>query len=543
MTREVFDNHGTAHAWASGRVTRARSNNGNFWSEGRALYSYGTHYLVAFDLGERGEADAIGRGNLAGAVLFNSDSSSMTTNGKHKPAARSAVSHKRVVYVDSLTMLRDPLEALAAGRPDTYGSQKRAVESWARSYVSDSKGRRHVLALAQTDLARDVFALFGVRGFAAFYQKTARDARAQAAAEAKREAARLAANARANGALSPQDVKDLLRDTSRGHGGRGAVESLGRSFLASLKFANAQARGFKKTAQALKGHRKTVSAFLANLDRLEARRGQRRALAANIARLRLALSPVDPDPAQDLENLIRGRGRGAYGTGLDSYAWHGGHAFGTSDHKAPTAAQEAAELRLLATAQAAQAIHESPACVPPSVRARLAALEAETAAPAREALETRIARAKAAAEAREAERLERERATREAWLAGDTSARFHGRDAQGGAYLRAVKVTRDESGEITGGDLQTSQGAVVPLTHALRVFRFLKHCRETGRAWNRNGRTIRVGFYQVDSVAPDGSFRAGCHAINWPQVEALAERLGVLDLAAQDVTELSRGAA
>ena len=115
-------------------------------------------------------------------------------------------------------------------------------------------------------------------------------------------------------------------------------------------------------------------------------------------------------------------------------------------------------------------------------------------------------------------------------MAGDKGVRFYSRDALGGAYLRAVDVERDESGAIIGGTLQTSQGAAVPLVHALRVFRFLKFCRETGCAWKTNGHKLRVGHYQVDSVQPDGSFVAGCHRINWPQVEALATRLGVSDL-------------
>ena len=154
----------------------------------------------------------------------------------------------------------------------------------------------------------------------------------------------------------------------------------------------------------------------------------------------------------------------------------------------------------------------------------------------------RQARHAAIMRAREAERLERERETRESWLAG-ASVRFYARDALGGAYLRAVNVQRDESGAITGGELQTSQGATVPLVHAIRAFRFLKHVRETGREWKRNGRTLRVGHYQVDSVLPSGDFHAGCHFIRWEQVAALAERLGLADLAPADVTEHSRAVA
>ena len=138
-------------------------------------------------------------------------------------------------------------------------------------------------------------------------------------------------------------------------------------------------------------------------------------------------------------------------------------------------------------------------------------------------------------EAREraaAERFAREAAGRAAWLAGES---FIGRlsDDNGGALLRAVKVERDESGVITGGELQTSWAASVPLIHAVRAFRFLKLCNATARTWNANGRTIRVGHFAISTVTPDG-FTAGCHKVNWQEVARLAASLGLADLAADE---------
>lgn len=110
-------------------------------------------------------------------------------------------------------------------------------------------------------------------------------------------------------------------------------------------------------------------------------------------------------------------------------------------------------------------------------------------------------------------------------------------DAQGGALLRVADVARDDSGAITGGRLITSQSAEVPLTHAIRAFRFLKLCREKGTAWRANGKTLAVGHFRVDSIDAQGNFRAGCHAINWPEVETVARLVGVLDLAPADTAE------
>jgi hypothetical protein len=125
----------------------------------------------------------------------------------------------------------------------------------------------------------------------------------------------------------------------------------------------------------------------------------------------------------------------------------------------------------------------------------------------------------------EAEREEAER--RQAWLEGKGNGRFT--DANGGALLRI----RGDLAEPESAELETSHGARVPLLHAIKVFRFVKLIRETAGAWQRNGRTVRVGHYQLDSIDPDG-FNAGCHRINWPEIERVAKLAGVWNLPADD---------
>jgi hypothetical protein len=72
--------------------------------------------------------------------------------------------------------------------------------------------------------------------------------------------------------------------------------------------------------------------------------------------------------------------------------------------------------------------------------------------------------------------------------------------------------------------------------HAIKAFRFVKLIREKGGHWQRNGRTVRVGHYQLDSIDPDG-FNAGCHRINWPEIERVAKLAGVWTLPADDAAE------
>jgi hypothetical protein len=105
-------------------------------------------------------------------------------------------------------------------------------------------------------------------------------------------------------------------------------------------------------------------------------------------------------------------------------------------------------------------------------------------------------------------------------------------DESNGAFLR-----------IRNNDLETSQGARVPLSHAIRVFQFVKLCRERKQEWKRNGKTLRVGHFQVDCINADGSFQAGCHFIAWPEIERVARKHDLFEVDAIDTTEQKEMAA
>lgn len=105
-----------------------------------------------------------------------------------------------------------------------------------------------------------------------------------------------------------------------------------------------------------------------------------------------------------------------------------------------------------------------------------------------------------------------------AWLTGakDHCPLRGERDARGGVLVR-----------IKGDRLQTAAGAEVPLRHAVKVFQFVKQCRETKTAWKRNGHTVRVGHFQVDSIEANGDFVAGCHKFTWETIAAAAKQARV----------------
>lgn len=143
--------------------------------------------------------------------------------------------------------------------------------------------------------------------------------------------------------------------------------------------------------------------------------------------------------------------------------------------------------------------------------------------------------AKAAKKAR-AEQEERARIRAEAqreqdaawfadWQAGKSRhcpASYRSRP-DGSAYVTRLR----DSGE---DELRTSQGAAVPWAHAVKAFRFIRLCVERGEGWQRNGRTVRVGHYQIDRIEPNGDMTAGCHRFAWDAMRELAEREGVFDL-------------
>lgn len=106
------------------------------------------------------------------------------------------------------------------------------------------------------------------------------------------------------------------------------------------------------------------------------------------------------------------------------------------------------------------------------------------------------------------------------WRAGNRDVGVYGlpRGRDGSAYLRVV-----------GDNVETSLGATVPLAHAIRVFRFVKSCREAGKEWKANGHSIAVGHYHVTRIEPSGDFVAGCHFLAWEEIERLARSIGIFE--------------
>jgi len=164
------------------------------------------------------------------------------------------------------------------------------------------------------------------------------------------------------------------------------------------------------------------------------------------------------------------------------------------------------------------------------LRLKAPSMESLVSGDAQKLIETRAAKAtkdaqkardkaQAAEAARQADKLEE-------WRTG-ANVNIYATDANGSAYLRTK-----------GDEVQTSQGAQVPLGHAKRAFRFVKACKEQGQAWHRNGSQVRVGLFNLDEVTPEGNIHAGCHFITWERIAECAQAGGFFgDAASSEAVE------
>lgn len=78
---------------------------------------------------------------------------------------------------------------------------------------------------------------------------------------------------------------------------------------------------------------------------------------------------------------------------------------------------------------------------------------------------------------------------------------------------------------ISGDEVETSKGARVPLAHAVACLAVVRRVMARGEEYHRNGHTIHIGHYAVDSISVHGTLTAGCHVIPWSEIERLAPQL------------------
>jgi hypothetical protein len=111
-----------------------------------------------------------------------------------------------------------------------------------------------------------------------------------------------------------------------------------------------------------------------------------------------------------------------------------------------------------------------------------------------------------------------------AWRAGDTNAIL--RNAYSlPVMLRIRTFGADEDCQEAVAQVETSRGARVPVSHAIRGLRFVRAVVARGEAFQTNGKTFHLGHYKIDRIETDGTLHAGCHVISLAEIERIAPEL------------------
>lgn len=480
---KVFTTDMVAHVWAQNSQGHGRSGNGQLFFTGRALYSYGTHFMVGYIA-------------APGTVFLDSDGYSITTS-KHKGKAGNATSYYcERFYVPKLGDLYDTLRAIVRHREEPRkGSALTALRKSVERAIAEKLDPDHhrdagVWLLNQVGLPASRFDVIA--------RKLNQAKAAKLATDTKEAVAIWRADARLFLEMSSSEFQGLLNATRYQESTYRADSDFGR-LCDRLSRAHKQAN--------LDKHNRRKAALWALLGR------------ARAARKALAESGLETYVQHGrLARTVRAV------TGLREFL-----ASTKRGHIPPNAKQwDTARTHIECLLSGEHRAHMSPA-----TRATLIALAKRLTA-ASDAITIESQRARYAAE----------QEAREAWLNGE--GRNYGnnfKDARGGSLIRAVDPEFDGC-RVIAGNLETSNGATVPLSHAVKVFAFVRAVRESGQPWKRNdgGRTVRVGHFQLDDVFASGDFVAGCHRINWGETERLARELGIWDCPA-DALESNDGAA
>jgi hypothetical protein len=84
---------------------------------------------------------------------------------------------------------------------------------------------------------------------------------------------------------------------------------------------------------------------------------------------------------------------------------------------------------------------------------------------------------------------------------------------------------------VNGEEIETSQGARVPLAAAPMVWIMVQRARQghdhAEHARKAYGRQVRIGDYPLDRIDADGTLHAGCHVIPYSELAAMARTLGL----------------
>ncbi len=465
--RKIFANAMVAHVWAQQTQPEGRSNNGNFYFSGRTIYSYGSHFPIA-------QFSECGR-----VIWFTGASYSVSTSG-HISYVRAAIDGLRVPVV-IVPDLRDfhPRHIRAETRE--------AIEHkimWRTENYPDQAANEWKLFQTIAGTPRKRLPLKPIAYLEAIQAKADAKAKIVKLADARRVADQ--ANSMQWATIAPvvdfRTVDDgayptryyLSQDNARN------AERL-RSQFAKARFALATQTGAKSKTDM----KRMRDAYNATLIATRIR---------NVWHATVAAIDMARNEAQERQIILNALGN--IETGAACEYWYES---GVGPDKCVETEILSSRIRRafklgFTAAEVAPLMH--------ILQTRLFYRESDNRTP--ESIDLVHMRRMAELDAKAG----RKRVTPDAWQSGIGAANQYG-------YSETL-VRRK------GDTLETSRGASCPFAHAVVAFVKAQDCRRTGNAWKRNGQTIRVGHFQVDSIDAEGNMIAGCHTLEWQEMLRLA---------------------
>lgn len=548
--RQVFPRDTVAHLWANASQDSARDQSGRFYYTGSALYSYGSHHVIAYRME-----------NADGSVsyLWNAETYSATTSRHHATAWRAVPGYRNRYAIAGLRGDSFYGQAWRAKLIRDALSQAGAAYGRAANIARKSGKRDAEIAIASERIRAAEYLAHNTletKGTHADDRKTAR--------AALRCIAKVAAwNADADNAT--QNAALLVRDEMRSEMQRKIAAGL-REVETARDASPWIGRGDTRVRYRQQCARDAVRLFTD---------------ARDIAKRYKFKMPRVPDAAAIVEGLEPGARletlqectRNARQALQDSEASFRLYSLNrSSSWHLPTAHQYA--LRVSEAARVADE-YNAPETVPQWMRERACAVAAKCARYSRvQSAANRAARIAGriesgdsyanAGNARDAMREYRDAINaaqgihedlpdthparkylpnadtlqRVATYLSESDARITAENAE---RIAAWRDNRDTSPRFAVYDvppllrvlrdgqwIETSRAAFVPVSVCPMIWQAANACRDAGQAhdYGDTGDAPRIGSFTLNKIHADGSITAGCHEIAFSELEYIAGKLG-----------------
>jgi len=95
--------------------------------------------------------------------------------------------------------------------------------------------------------------------------------------------------------------------------------------------------------------------------------------------------------------------------------------------------------------------------------------------------------------------------------------------------LRVKRIDEGRAFDIDESlEIETSGKARFPISHAKKAWSIIKACKDSNQEFKRNGKSIHLGNFQIDSISENGDIIAGCHKVKYSEIESLAKLLNLI---------------